>query len=296
MSKLIVSDSRFAYATVSFNGQIIEVDPKVSTPDLLIEKSTGRVAASVSGYARLVGLNKSTISRRLTSEVSHKMGAEEAQIHTPSGVQGVYLIWEDTIAQWVIGDNPTLAKAMLEAGLRVFIYQLCGYTVKVENHVYTGDSSKCSTGNILETSTRLLELFERQLKVAELKQNQRLIHFYTNALATFTQAKILNDCQAVLPTETPKIEREFEGVVDVAIRKGWKLPKNFEGSLGRFVRKHASELLTIRYFDDKGNPVYVTDERFSQCSDKIVPANMYPYKHPKIESLVKQYLESKGLI
>ena len=65
------------------------------------------------------------------------MGADEAQIHTPSGVQGVNLIWEDTIAQWVIGDNPTLAKAMLEAGLRVFIYQLCGYTVKVEKVDYT---------------------------------------------------------------------------------------------------------------------------------------------------------------
>ena len=99
--------------------------------DIYIERGTGRVAASVSSYARMSGLDKSTISRRLTKGVAQNE-VETVEILTPGGLQGVALIWEHTIANWIVRDNPEQSKKMIMAGVRVFLHGLVGHSVKPE--------------------------------------------------------------------------------------------------------------------------------------------------------------------
>lgn len=91
----------------------------------LVINEAGESFATIRGYARLSGRSASTISRRLKAVASEPV--LEAEILTPGGIQGVALIAEDTIADWIVKDNPTLARAMLKAGIRAFLHTAAGY-------------------------------------------------------------------------------------------------------------------------------------------------------------------------
>lgn len=92
--------------------------------ELVIDES-GESFATVRGYARMSGRDVSTISRRLKGVGTDR--TKEAEILTPGGIQGVVLIPEDIITDWIVEDNPALAKAMLKAGVRVFLHTVAGY-------------------------------------------------------------------------------------------------------------------------------------------------------------------------
>jgi hypothetical protein len=91
----------------------------------LVINESGESFATVRGYARMSGRDASTISRRLKGVGSDRI--KEAEILTPGGLQGVALISEDIITDWIVEDNPPLAKAMLKAGVRVFLHTAAGY-------------------------------------------------------------------------------------------------------------------------------------------------------------------------
>jgi hypothetical protein len=93
----------------------------------LVINENGESFATVRGYARLSGRSASTISRRLKGVASEL--TLEAEVLTPGGLQGVALIAEDVIADWIVKDNPTLARAMLKAGIRAFLHTAAGYQV-----------------------------------------------------------------------------------------------------------------------------------------------------------------------
>ena len=94
--------------------------------EILIDTKTGESFASISGYARMSGKDKSTISRRCTVAFGI---TKTAQIQTESGVKTVSLIPENSIAEWIIDDNPVMAKQLLKAGVRVFLHKTAGFTV-----------------------------------------------------------------------------------------------------------------------------------------------------------------------
>ena len=182
-----------------------------------------------------------------------------------------------------------------------FAYQVILWTKTLLREGFVSikeDTSKLQLAKVeLETVQKELdktaiETFKFMLAQAKADGDERMAHFYQTALAQYSRAKLLNGMvdSNILP------EQQFEGVVDVAIRLGIRVPANLEGSLGKYVKKHAGELLTQVAVDSAGDATYRTDKRFSQASNKVVYANMYPYKHPKVESLVRQYLESKGVI
>ena len=281
--KLSNIDSRFYYSAIDSNGQIITVktqqDFKNFNADILIEKSTGRVGCSISGYARLVGLDQSAISHRIRRQGYDKFDIEMAEVLTAGGLQGMTIIWETTISQWVVDDSPKLAKAMMQAGFRLFVHLMTGYTQTDELF------RKQSNVYLLADNDVIVQVWKSELDQAITNGDQRRIHFYRNAINQWSQVIYLNplggtDGEQALPA---KSEPTVEGAVDVVIRLGLKCPRNLESSLGKHVKKLCGDLLCGQ------------DNRFSQTSDKVVPANMYPFKHPRVEAAVREYLEMKGL-
>lgn len=91
----------------------------------LVIAENGESFATVRGYARMSGRDVSTISRRLKGVASDLV--KDAEINTQGGIQGVVLIPEELITDWIVEDNPPLAKAMLKAGVRVFLHTAAGY-------------------------------------------------------------------------------------------------------------------------------------------------------------------------
>jgi hypothetical protein len=75
---------------------------------------------------------------------------------------------------------------------------------------------------------------------------------------------------------------EYEGCVDVAIRLGFAVPSNYEGSLGAFVQKQCGHLMIGQ------------NNRYSTASHKKVPAFMYPAKNQEVEQAVTSYCVSKS--
>lgn len=51
-----------------------------------------------------------------------------AEVLTPGGLQGAGVITEKHVVAWIMSDAPELASAMLQAGYRLFMHKLAGYT------------------------------------------------------------------------------------------------------------------------------------------------------------------------
>ena len=94
--------------------------------EIYIDANSGESFTSVSGYARLSGKNKSTILRRLKKALQG-VGVKTVQVQTQGGLQGVSLINEDLISEWLPKDNPKMCKEFIKLGVRKFNYLLAGY-------------------------------------------------------------------------------------------------------------------------------------------------------------------------
>lgn len=95
--------------------------------EIIIDTITGESFCSVSGYARMSGKDKGTISRRLKSVASEEFKTDE--ILTSQGIQSVVLVTEKIVKKWIIRDNPELAEQIMDAGVRVFLHKMAGYQV-----------------------------------------------------------------------------------------------------------------------------------------------------------------------
>jgi phage anti-repressor protein len=92
---------------------------------------------------------------------------------------------------------------------------------------------------------------------------------------------LLASQQRNLPCAEPV--EQLEGVVDVAIRLGFRVPKNFESPLGKYVKRYCEHLL-----QGKNN-------RYSNASAKQIPANMYPAFNAEVERAVTSFCVEKAL-
>jgi phage anti-repressor protein len=105
------------------------------------------------------------------------------------------------------------------------------------------------------------------LQLAQLLKNQ-----FGNTLLASQQRSLQGDCI-----------NQPEGVIDVAIRLGFRVSKNHEASLGKYVKKQCAHLI-----QDKGN-------RYSNASSKQIQANMYPAFSPEVEKAVTEYCIARGI-
>jgi len=95
--------------------------------EIIIDLQNGETFASIRGYARMSGLSQPAISKRCTGD--NQKSFKIAEIQTGGGLQRVKLIDEDTIVEWIIDDNPRMAKKLLKAGVRVYLHTIAGYKV-----------------------------------------------------------------------------------------------------------------------------------------------------------------------
>ncbi|HEY9610562.1 hypothetical protein [Allocoleopsis sp.] len=98
--------------------------------EIIIDNDTGESFCSVSGYARMSGKDKSTISRRMGTVASTQ--SKTAEIQTVKGLRTVAIVSEDLISEWIVDDNPVIAKQLLRAGVRVYLHKAAGYKVSSE--------------------------------------------------------------------------------------------------------------------------------------------------------------------
>jgi hypothetical protein len=85
--------------------------------------------------------------------------------------------------------------------------------------------------------------------------------------------------QQMLPGTTVP---QLEGAVDVAIRLGFQVLRNFECTLGKYVKSRCAHL------------IQGTGQRYSNASAKQIPATMYPANNPEVEGAVLDYCVSKA--
>lgn len=95
--------------------------------ELYIDTTTGESFASISGYARMAGKDKSTVSRRCQGVAESLL--KQAEVPTSGGIQAVALITESLICEWLQKDNPEMATKLMQLGVRVFLHKLAGYQV-----------------------------------------------------------------------------------------------------------------------------------------------------------------------
>lgn len=105
------------------------------------------------------------------------------------------------------------------------------------------------------------------LQLAQLLKNQ-----FGNTLLASQQRSLEGDCV-----------NQLEGVIDVAIRLGFRVTKNHEASLGKYVKKQCAHLI-----QGKNN-------RYSNASAKQIQANMYPAFSPEVEKAVTEYCVGRGI-
>jgi hypothetical protein len=92
--------------------------------ELVVNTDTNEAFATVSGYARMSGISKSAISRRVAKrqfEGVNQNDIFQAEIQTAGGLQrAALLIPAEIVFEWMVDDNPRLAKVMGKAGANLF--------------------------------------------------------------------------------------------------------------------------------------------------------------------------------
>ena len=96
--------------------------------ELYINVDTGESFASISGYARMVGKTRQAISARI--EGGNSIELKTFEVPTAGGIQGVKLLNEKLIVEWLFKDDLDLAKKMTQAGVRAFLHHQAGFQTK----------------------------------------------------------------------------------------------------------------------------------------------------------------------
>ena len=130
--------------------------------ELVINTQTGEGFATISGYARMAGKAKSTISERFG-----KLDLEEAETLTATGLKKVRLVNEDLITQWLPKDCPESASQLLKLGVRVFLHKLAGFEVQSTAVTPSFDPSSLTRLDILKLAIAAEE--ELQIELAKNK-------------------------------------------------------------------------------------------------------------------------------
>lgn len=99
--------------------------------EIYINHITGESFATIQGYSRMSGKNPSTISRRLKGVALED--SKNAEVLTVGGLQGVALISEDLICEWMPKDNPEMATRFMKLGVRFFMHSMAAMSEEINS-------------------------------------------------------------------------------------------------------------------------------------------------------------------
>jgi hypothetical protein len=259
--------------------------------ELVIDTVTGEAFATQSGYVRMSGVAKNTISMRLKGFNLEEL--KTAQMETAGGLQGVQLIPANLIFKWLLKDNPDLAEEMGQAGATIYLYKLAGYKIDVLEKPEGLQKSPILSPE-LSAAREHLKFVTEQYEYWKQQNNVRMMSMFETVVAQCTTTYLLekSSIQPILNGHPTAIAEniKYEGVVDVAIRLNFKVPRNFESALGMYVGKQHADLRVK--IDDEN----LKDYRSSSASGKSIPAYMYPAFNEQIESCVIEYCEQQELL
>jgi hypothetical protein len=228
--------------------------------ELIINTTTGESFASVSGYARMVGKQESTIRSRVQrmSEGERNTLTKTAEIHTPGGTQGGRLLGEELIVQWLPQDNADMASKVMRLGVRVFMHKVAGYEIK-------------STAVDLNNPPELIAARQCVEIYQNLEQfNPRLAQLFTDKLAN----RVVHGENTL-----PEADR-LMGVVEIAEDMGLKVPPNFASSLGRYVSQRCESVAKVEKRLVNGR----------WCDTKL-----YPTGNEYVKGAIVEYLRAKEI-
>jgi hypothetical protein len=204
------------------------------TPDgieVIIDTETHLSYMSLRGYSRVSGVPLQTVQSRFKGV--RLSTPENAEIQTQGGIQGVRLLSEEIIADWIVKDNPEVATKMLKAGIRVYLHHLAGYELHATVKPDTTELDKQ-----IELAREQSAMLDKQAAIARLDYAKHLESIERECrqrgdlqAADFTKATIMRLQTVVVPSQSggdtgsPALpSRESEGAVDVAIRLGYSVP------------------------------------------------------------------------
>ena len=127
--------------------------------ELIIDTQTGESFASQAGYARMSGVDYSTIRKRVERLGVTLEPLKRSQIETVDGFRAVTLIPEDLICQWLIKDNHKLALKVMQLGVRLFLHTIAGFQVKSE----AIETNKQLENQIAKLTSKIDELDYREV-------------------------------------------------------------------------------------------------------------------------------------
>lgn len=203
--------------------------------ELVINTDTGEAFASQAGYARMSGVSKQTISKRCLQGVNFQR-VKMAEIETPGGLQGVNLIPAELVFEWLIKDNPSLAKEMGVVGATVYLHTLAGFKVSSDAVVVPTPTNP----PLLSPDVRVSNLYQALAGFGIELDNPR----YAQQLKDITL-----DILGVRATGTPSIEgtlvvpESWVGVAERAEQLGYPvaLVTSKRSQLGKFVKGYGLE-------------------------------------------------------
>lgn len=230
--------------------------------ELVINQETGAAYATQSGYASMSGKTRQAINKRLQG--CNQDVILYAEIPTASGLQGCNLIPADLVFEWLMKDNPELAKAMGSAGATVYMHQLAGYRVSSE---------------VITQQPKPPELPPGDVRVANLKDALQFFGIdqdnprYKQALQDIT-LDILGVSQPTLPPS----QGAWVGVVERAEQLGYSvaLVASQRSKLGKYVKSSGLE----------------PTQELRLCNGTQRMINVYPVC-PQLDSVIREFFEGQ---
>lgn len=152
--------------------------------ELIIDTQTGESFASQAGYARMSGVDYSTIRKRVERLGVTLEPLKRSQIETVDGFRAVTLIPEDLICQWLVKDNLELALKVMQLGVRLFLHTLAGFRVKSE-----------AITEVRQLESQIVKLSEEKQILEELIKTQKTM------IADFTSKNSMLDYKRLVIEE-----------------------------------------------------------------------------------------------
>jgi phage antirepressor YoqD-like protein len=127
--------------------------------ELVVNTDTGLAYASISAAARMLEVDRSTVSKKLTRD---KISVIEAEIQTVTGLKTVRLVDSETLYDIAFDYNLLLAKKMGAAGANLYMLKLAGYEPKI---VESNQIPQTYAQALLEAGRLAMELELAQSKI-----------------------------------------------------------------------------------------------------------------------------------